>query len=149
MTNQRGFTLLEIFFALGIMVLGVYLISEGVNQMDVSSRESRLLSSTERTINVIADNIRTGLASYQITYDTNPSAIEKALDVSTLPMAWGPGTVISVADCTAAGGCPTGRFGYVITPAPNTMGLYTVTLRMTNSEWKDPYRDYTFLATVQ
>ena len=46
--NQRGTTLLEILFALGILILGTYLVVEGVNQMEESSRESQLLSLTER-----------------------------------------------------------------------------------------------------
>ena len=107
--GQKGFTLLEIMFSLGILVLGIYLIVEGINQMDVSSKETRLLSSTERTINAIADNIRTSLGSYQITYDSSTVAKENLLGLATLPMAWGPGTVMPVSKCSSALACPKGR----------------------------------------
>ncbi len=162
--SEKGFTLLEILFALGILIVGVYLISEGVNQMDASSRQARLLSSTERTINAIVDNIRTGLTNYQISYDPSPATREAMLNLAKLPMAWGPGVTMPVYkspgpglppvnQCVTSGGqnagCPVGRYGVYIAPLPGNPGLYSVTLRMTTPEWKEPYRDYTFLATVQ
>lgn len=147
--NEKGFTLIEIMLALGILVLGVYLTVEGVNQMDSSARSSRLLSSTERTINTIVDNIRTSLGSYQITFDSSTATKNRLLDVASLPMAWGPGLITSVAACAPTKTCPTGRYGFIITPMPNYRGLYNVTLRMTTPEWKDAYREFNFVATVQ
>jgi prepilin-type N-terminal cleavage/methylation domain-containing protein len=146
--NQKGFTLIEVMLALGILVVGIYLTVEGVNQIDNSAKTSRLLSSTDRTVNAIADNIRTSLGSYQITYGTSITP-DKLLDISKLPMAWGPGVISAVSACTATKNCPLGRYGFVITPMPSFSGLYSVTLRMTNPEWKDSYRDYNFVATVQ
>ena len=147
--NQRGTTLLEILFALGILILGTYLVVEGVNQMEESSRESQLLSLTERQINVIVDNIRTSLGSYQITYDV--AAANDLLAVEKLPMAWGPGVSIAVKDCIASSSCPPNRYGFVIVPVmgSSSRGLYKVILRMTNTEWKEPFREYNFLATIQ
>jgi prepilin-type N-terminal cleavage/methylation domain-containing protein len=147
--KQRGFTLVEIMLAVAVLVVGAYLTAEGVNQMDSAAKDTRLLSSTERTINAIADNIRTSLGSYQITYDASVATKNKMLDVAKLPMAWGPGLIVSVTTCTATKSCPIGRYGFLITPMPNYRGLYSVTLRMTTPEWKDAYREFTFLATVQ
>jgi type II secretory pathway pseudopilin PulG len=148
--NQGGVTLLEILFALGILVVGTYLVVEGVNQMESSSRQTRLLSSTEKQINAIVDNIRTSLGSYQITYDASDAVTAKLLDPANLPMAWGPNTVMAVKDCAPTKSCPLGRYGFIITPLAGSRGLYTVTLRMTNEEWKgEKFREYKFLATVQ
>jgi prepilin-type N-terminal cleavage/methylation domain-containing protein len=147
--KNKGFTLIEIMLSLAVLVVGVYLTAEGVNQMNSSAKDTRLLSATERTINAIADNIRTSLGSYQITYDSSLATKNKMLDISKLPMAWGPGVIVSVASCTPTKSCPIGRFGYIITPMPNYRGLYSVTLRMTTSEWKDAFREFTFIATVQ
>jgi type II secretory pathway pseudopilin PulG len=145
--GEGGVTLLEIMFALGILMVGTYVVVEGVNQLDESSRQTRNMSTTERQINAIVDNIRTGLGSYQITYDATQAAA--MLDPTKLPMAWTSGNIAAVADCAHNHTCPPGRYGFVITPMPNYKGLYTVTLRMTWPDWKEPYRDYKFLATVQ
>ena len=147
--NERGATLLEIMFALGILIIGTYLVVEGVNQMENSSKETQLLSTTERQINTIVDNIRTSLGNYQITYD--PKAVDTLLALNSLPMAWAPGVVLAVKDCSPTKSCPPNRFGFVIVPVAGlgSRGLYKVTLRMTNAEWKEPFREYHFLATVQ
>lgn len=147
--NQAGVTLLEIIFALAILMVGTYIVVEGVGQLENTSRATRNLSSTERQINAIVDNIRTSLGHYQITYDASSTVRENLLKLETLPMAWSNGKVSPVEECAPTKSCPLGRYGFVISPLPHYRGLYNVTLRMTNPEWKEPYREYTFLATVQ
>ncbi|HEY8279619.1 MAG TPA: type II secretion system protein [Bdellovibrionota bacterium] len=149
MRNQRGFTLLEVMFALGILIVGTYLAAEGVNQIEDLSKDTRTLSATERQINLIVDNIRTGLGNYQISYDYSREAKEELLDLKKLPMAWAAGVVEEVAKCEPKKTCPQGRYGFVVQPVERFRGLYTVTLRMTHKDWKEPYRDYEFLVTVQ
>lgn len=148
--SEAGVTLLEIMLALGILMLGSYLTIEGINQMESISRDTRNLSTTERQISMIVENIRTGLGTYQITFDPSKDVLKKMLDLKTLPMAWSNGVVIAVEECSITKTCPPGRYGYVVQPMQGqSKGLYIVTLRMTHPEWKEPFRDYEFLVTIQ
>jgi prepilin-type N-terminal cleavage/methylation domain-containing protein len=149
--NEDGMTLLEIMFALAVLGLGAYLTIEGVSQMRDMSKTTLNMSSTERQITMIVDNIRTSLGQYQINYDSTPEAKQTALDLAKLPMEWDPGVERPVtADCLAnKQKCLGGRYGFVVQPLDDPRGLYSVTLRMTHREWREPFRDYEFLVTVQ
>lgn len=151
MKCQSGFTLLEIMFALAILVLGVYMTVEGVNQMSELSRETKNLSTTERQITMIVDNVRTSLSQYQINYEYSAEAKLAALQLDTLPMEWDPGIERAVtADCLGpAKKCLGGRYGFVVQPVEQYRGLYMITLRMTHRDWKEPFREFEFLVTVQ
>ena len=150
MRSQAGVTLLEIMLALGLLAVGSYLTIEGIGQMTSITKETKNLSSTERQINVIVDNIRTGLGVYQITFDPSTSVKEQMLNISTLPMAWNVGAVVPVKECEPKKNCPAGRYGFVVQPkTASSKGLYQVTLRMTHPDWNEKYRDYEFLVTVQ
>lgn len=149
--NQRGVTLLEIMFAMGILALGTYLTIEGVDQLSESTRSTKNISSTERQIAMIVDNIRTSLGQYQINYDPSSATKQEALELDSLPMEWDPGVErLAIPECLAdKKKCLGGRYGFVVQPLEEPRGLYTVTLRMTHRDWKEPFREYTFLVTVQ
>ncbi len=148
--NQKGVTLLEIMFALGILIVGTYLTVEGLDKITDLSSDTRNMSTTERQVAMIVDNIRTGLGQYQINYNFSPEAKQAALNVNDLPMEWDAGVVRNVTNtCKTQKKCLAGRYGFVVQPMEEPRGLYSVTLRMTHREWKEPFRDYTFLVTVQ
>jgi type II secretory pathway pseudopilin PulG len=148
--NQKGVTLLEVMFALGILIVGTYLTVKGVDSLQDATRATKNMSSTERQISMIVDNIRTSLGMYQINYSYAASAKEDALAIAKLPMEWDPGVERPLTDdCKNHQKCLGGRYGFVIQPVEQARGLYTITLRMTHRDWKEPFREYQFLVTVQ
>jgi len=148
--NQSGVTMLEVMFAILILVVGTYLTVQGVDSMRELSRETKNMSSTERQITLIVDNIRTSLGQYQINYESGPEAKQAALELAKLPMEWDPGVERPVTEgCLKEKKCLGGRYGFVVQPIEEPRGLYTITLRMTHRDWKEPFREYEFLATVQ
>ena len=143
--NARGYTFVEVMVALGLLTLISYLISEGIDQMRGISDDTLTLSANERQITTIADNIRTGLDSYQINFDHSDAAREAALDVKKLPMAWDVGVSAPVAECSVC----KGRYGYTVQMLEQYRGLYLVTLRIKHETWREPYRDYQFVVTAK
>jgi type II secretory pathway pseudopilin PulG len=143
--NQRGYSLIEIGVALGIMLVGIFVITRGMDSMREITEDTLTLSANERQINMIADNLRTGLEQYQINFDQSDKRLEEILKVDTLPMAW------DVGKNGPAENCPTckGRYGYSIQVLERYRGLFLVTLRVTHKDWSEPFRDYKFVVTVK
>lgn len=148
--NQAGVTMLEIVFALGILTVGTYIVVKGVDNMQDMTRDTRNMSSTERQIAMIVDNIRTSLGQYQINFTYDKKSRDEELELAKLPMEWDAGTERPLSeDCKTKNQCMGGRYGFVVQPIEQYRGLYMITLRMTHTSWPEKYRDYEFLVTVQ
>lgn len=143
--SNLGFTLVEALVATGIIVIGGMALVEGLSSIRNISTNTQLLSSTEKQINEIAENIRGSLSNYQINFNYTDSDRESILNAENLPMAWDVGVITTPEKC---GTCQ-GRFGYIIQPLDLFRGLYNVTIRMTHKSWSEPFRDYQFVVTVK
>ncbi len=151
--SEQGFSLIENVVALGILGILCAGLFGGMAVMQQLSTVSRMMSSVDKQISDIADSIRVALESHQIDFarpiaanmDGNIEAINAALDVKKLPMAWDVGVIASAKECPQC----KGRYGFVIQPYESFPGLYLVTLRLTNTEWDAPYRDYHFVVSAR
>lgn len=145
--NNKGQTIVEALVGLGLIAIVGFSLTGGMVALRNSSKSAVVLSSTERQVNDIAENIKAGVENYQINFNYN-STPDTLLDPDHLPMAWDSGIVAAAADCPNCAG----KFGYVIQPLEQFRGLYQVTLRMTHKSWianNEPYRDYTFVVSAK
>ena len=146
--NQKGVTILEVMFAIGVLVVGTYVTVKGIDSMQDMTRNTRTISNTDRQIAMIIENIRTSLAQYQINYTFDADSRNDAL--KEMPMEWSAGVERPVTnDCKVKKICLPGRYGFVVQPIEAYRGLYEVTLLMTHTYWKEDFREYKFLVTVQ
>ncbi len=150
LSNQKGVSLIEMMTAIGILAVGVVMVMRGVDSMQDMTKQTRNMSSTDRQVAMIVENIRTSLGQYQVHFNYSADSKSEALDVDNLPMEWSAGVERPISnDCRVKKICLPGRYGFIIQPIENYRGLYEVTLRMTHTDWKDKYREFRFLATVQ
>jgi hypothetical protein len=146
--KQEGVTLLEVMFAVGILVVGTFVTIKGIDSMQDMTTKTRVMSSTDRQIALIIENIRTSLALYQINYTFDSTSRANALQ--DMPMEWSSGIERPVTPaCKNNNVCLPGRYGFVVQPIEAYRGLYEVTLRLTHTEWTEKFREYKFLVTVQ
>jgi len=145
MRSSKGFTLIETAVALGVAAIGSFLILKGMDSMRDLTEETLLLSSNERQIHAIADNLRTGIEQHQINFDYSDASTNRELKLEDLPMAWDVGQSAPKEECKNC----RGRYGYTIQVLERYRGLYQVTLRVTHKEWREPFRDYKFVVTVK
>jgi cytoskeletal protein RodZ len=141
----QGYSLMEALLAIALISLMGTILATGLVQYRKIVGRSQMNHSVDQELSDIVENIRPNLSLYQINFNATAQARETALNQRDLPMAWAPGQITTAAACP---GCP-GRFGFVIQPFPDQTGLYVLTLRMTNTEWHEPYRDYSFLVTTK
>lgn len=145
--NNRGQTIVEslVGFAL-IGIVGMVFVG-GMVSLRNTTRQTVVLSSSEKQIKDIADNIKAGVENYQVNFNYDTSVAD-SLDIRKLPMGWDNGVVAPRDQCT---GCA-GTYGYVIQPYEAFRGLYKVTLRMTHKAWTEKgetFRDYVFVVSAK
>lgn len=145
--NKKGFTLIEGLVTMGLLSVMTLVFIGGVHSLKNAFKSTQLISSTDKQVQDIAENIKAGLENYQINFDFDSDA-NSQLDISNLPMAWDEKKVGSRADCPNCAG----SYGYYIQPLEEFRGLYRVTLRMTHKTWVaagESYRDYVFVVGVK
>lgn len=145
--NNRGQTIVEslVGFAL-ISVVGSAFVG-GMVALRNTTKDTVIMSSSEKQISDIAENIKAGVENYQVNFDYSESA-GAILDVNNLPMAWDNGRIAPREACKDCAG----TYGYTIQPYESFRGLYKVTLRMTHKTWAEkgePFRDYIFVVSAK
>ena len=142
MKNEKGFTLVEVMVAAGVLAVVVYIFSGGTSFLAIRNKQLEELMIMERHVNALYENIQSNIDVYQVTYD--PQEFNENADPSKLnkylPLAWDMKILTSVDNCE---NCP-GRMGYVIVPLDGYRGLYKLIIRATHP--KVPlFKDYIFL----
>lgn len=142
MNNQKGFTLIEVSVAAGILGVVLYLFTNGSSFLTQRNKQLEELMIMERHVTALYENIQSNIDVYQITYDPkkfNDNADPRKL-AKYLPMAWDMKVLTSVNNCKD---CP-GRMGYIIVPLDGYRGLYKLTIRATHPKIPE-FKDYIFL----
>lgn len=142
MKSVKGFALVEVLVALGLVVLIGFALSVGIHQFRLLVSQAQLTLALDRQIHDIVENVRPNINLFQIDYTQDESQRLATLDPANLPMAWDIGIIALAQDCSIC----SGRFGYVIHPLPVWPGIFKLTLRVTHRTWST-YRDYSFLVT--
>nr|BFD67100.1 hypothetical protein HAGR004_21220 [Bdellovibrio sp. HAGR004] len=145
--NNQGQTLVEALVGFGLIVIVGFAFTGGMVSLRNTTRSTVELSSTDKQINDIAENIKSGVENYQVNFDYKEGA-SSALAPDTLPMAWDNGISVPKEECETCAG----RYGFTIQPYENYRGLYKVTLRMTHTSWKEKneaFRDYIFVVSAK
>jgi type II secretory pathway pseudopilin PulG len=145
--SNRGQTIVEalVGFAL-IGIVGMAFVG-GLVSLRNTTKNTMVMSSSEKQISDIAENIKSGVENYQINFNYDAS-IGETLEVAKLPMAWDNGIIAQRSECQECAG----TFGYTIQPYESFRGLYKVTLRMTHTSWAakgEPFRDYIFVVSAK
>ncbi|MDG0816354.1 type II secretion system protein [Bdellovibrio svalbardensis] len=150
--NQKGQTIIESLVGLGLIAIVGFAFTGGMVALRNTTKSAVNLSATERQINDIAENIKSGVENYQVNYNYDQMGSMKnaneALQVESLPMAWDNDKVLPREQCPNCAG----SYGYIIQPLEIYRGLYQVTLRMTHKDWiskGEPFRDYTFVVSTK
>ncbi|MGZ3771289.1 MAG: hypothetical protein ACXVCP_14775 [Bdellovibrio sp.] len=145
MKNRAGQSILETIIAAALIsVVGLAFVG-GIIAMRKTTKTTVILSSTEKQIADIAENIKSGVENYQVNFDYSDDSLAEVLDPDKLPMAWDNGVSVPRKDCDSCAG----TFGYTIQPYESFRGLYKVTLRMTHKSWSEKYRDYIFVVSAK
>ncbi|QDK38087.1 hypothetical protein [Bdellovibrio sp. NC01] len=145
--NNKGQTIVEALVGLGLLTVVGFTFTGGMISLRNSTKSAVVLSSTERQINDIAENIKAGVENYQVNFDYK-TGTKESLNVDTLPMAWDNGIITTRAQCPKCAG----TYGFVIQPLEQYRGLYQVTMRLTHESWKknnEEFRDYTFVVSAK
>lgn len=142
MRNQKGFSLVEVMVALGVLGVVVYYFSSGTSFLSQRNKQLEELMIMDRHVNTLYENIQSNSDVYQITYD--PKEFNDNADPSKLkdylPLAWDLKILTDKKNCEV---CP-GRMGYVIVPLDGYRGLYKLTIRATHPKVQG-YKEYNFL----
>lgn len=88
--NNQGQTLVEALVGFGLIVIVGFAFTGGMVSLRNTTRSTVELSSTDKQINDIAENIKSGVENYQVNFDYKEGA-SSALAPDTLPMAWDNG----------------------------------------------------------
>lgn len=145
--NNRGVTFIEAIVGFALVGVVSLIFVGGMVYLRNTTKDTVLMSTADKQIIDIAENIKSGVENYQINFNYD-APVEDLLEIKKLPMAWGNGMTSLKEDCD---GCP-GTYGYLIQPFESYRGLYKVTLRMTHVSWTakgEPYRDYIFVVSAR
>lgn len=143
---NKGFSIIEGVIALSLVSVVVVVFLEGIQQFRTVAFRANVLSSNEKQINDIAENIRSNFQNYQVNFDYTSAKLNQLLALNNLPMAWDLGVNLPVNQCSTC----RGKYGFVIQPLDTFRGLYTVTLRFTYQDWgAGVYKDYVFLVSAK
>ncbi len=145
-TNEVGVTLVELMISLGLG-LGLLLLAvtafNGLNQLQY---QNKLRIIENKQINNMLQNIRKGLAYYQIHYDNSVMGdAQGSLKKDNLKYAWDSHIVTEKKNCEKC----SGRMGFVISPHQNMKGLYVVKFRLTHKDWgENVIKEYSYAMTL-
>lgn len=145
--NQQGQTIVEALVGFGLIAIVGFAFVGGMVSLRNTTRSTVVLSSSEKQISDIAENIKAGVENYQVNFNYDKSA-SSLLKPDDLPMAWDNGIVALRSECPECAG----TYGYTIQPYEEYRGLYKVTLRMTHKSWiekGEPFRDYIFVMSAK
>lgn len=142
--KSSGFSIIEVLVSVGILGIITTVFVGGLSQFRDISRQTDLLSSSDKQINDIAENIRANFHYYQVNFDYTATTMNSLLAVNSLPMAWDVGISVPAAQCTSC----KGRYGFIIQPVDAFRGLFTVRLRFTHQDWGNGnFKDYIVLVS--
>lgn len=145
--NNKGQTIVEALVGFGLITIVGFAFTGGLVSLRNTTRNTVEVSATDKQVNDIAENIKSGVENYQVNFNYDES-VSSALAPESLPMAWDNGISVPKDQCE---GCA-GRYGYTIQPYEAYRGLYKVTLRMTHTSWKEKnesFRDYVFVVSAK
>lgn len=146
MANNKGQSIVEVLVGLGLIsMIGLAFVGGMVNMRN-TVKNTVVMSSTDKQINDIAENIKVGIENYQINYNID-IPLSETLNPAKLPMAWDQGRMGTRKECPAC----QGSYGFDIRPNKDYPGLYEVTLRLTHKSWGGPeaFQDYKFVVSVK
>lgn len=146
--NNKGQTIIEALVGFAMIVIVGFAFTGGMVALRNTTRDTVMMSSTDKQVSDIAENIKAGVENYQVNFDYSDEGAEVALALDNLPMAWDNGINKPRKECPDCAG----TYGYIIQPFESFRGLYRVTLRMTHKSWaakNEKYRDYTFVMSAK
>lgn len=145
--NNRGQTIVESIIGFALISIVGFAFVGGMVSLRNTTRNTVVMSASEKQISEIAENIKAGVENYQINFKFDEGTSD-VLAPDNLPMAWDNGIVSLRSDCPQCAG----TYGYTIQPYEEYRGLYKLTLRMTHRAWQqagEEYRDYFFVMSAK
>jgi prepilin-type N-terminal cleavage/methylation domain-containing protein len=152
---RSGMTVTELLIAAVILGIATAGAVKGLEEINKSRNLNLGLTERHNIMNSIVDNIRSNASAFQMSYTpVDLSAIsasgknelvEQYLDPANLNYAWSNARIGTITECPE---CP-GRYGYLIQPIALNRGLFLVTIRITNKELFEGFKQYQFLTTLK
>ncbi|NCN42425.1 hypothetical protein GW916_14400 [bacterium] len=148
--SKLGTTLVELLIAATILGVGLAAGAAGLQSFgQIKFKVVGTKAKNDISVSLI-ENIRSNISKYQAHFQhsgakSSPGSevtyTNLALAPENLPFAWSNNYMGGVDGCPE---CP-GRYGYVIQPKDSFQHLYQVTIRITNPEIFEGFRDYIFV----
>lgn len=141
--QQSGMSLIEVLVAFSIFIVSATANLVLYQQYKSITQKAKIKAVGDQEISNLLNAIRMSVDFQQITYNPSTVHLNTVLNPRDLPLAWTGDNIVPAASCEAC----KNRFGYIVQPHPNIRGIYTVTIRLANSETE--YKDYEFLASTK
>jgi prepilin-type N-terminal cleavage/methylation domain-containing protein len=141
--NQRGFTLVELMVAAGLLGILTYSILNSTSSMNKSASMTKLQRQAKDIVNEMINTFTTTASNLQVDYSYNPTF------PTNLPIAWDvSGERMLTSECEKLKPCHlTGRMGIIVTPTSNKK-IYLMKIRITHPKW-NVAKVYTYLVGNQ
>jgi len=149
LNNARGFSILEAVVGMGILGIGVYVMTSGMDYLSGAKGKADTEIVLEKMVSSIVEGVRSNIAVEKIDFKGASKflALTNFNDVNdSLEMRWNKKGIMTRDVCE---GCP-GRIGYVITEytvgTQKYRGLYQVTVRFTHKDlFPNRFKQYRFI----
>lgn len=150
-----GMTVAELLVAAAILGVATAGAVRGLQEITKSRNVNLGLTERHNIMNAIVDNIRSNSSAFQMGYTPvdlsaisstgDNELVDDLLDPDNLNYAWSNSRIGTITECPE---CP-GRYGYLIQPVALNRGLFLVTIRITNKELFEGFKQYQFITTVK
>ncbi len=144
--KQFGFTLVETMVAAVILAFMVSVFASLIAAFNEQMYRSAVTAIKSKEIANLVEIIQNNPRLMQVQWDNSTSAVNSALNTSSLPLAWGKNNKIS--DPAQCPSCE-GRLGFVMRPVAGARGNYLVTMRVTHKRLIVGYQDVDFMVSAK
>lgn len=153
--SRKGFSLLEIVVALGLLSMGMVGVMRLSAFLSKGARHLVSVSTRDRLVQSLVSSIQANPKLYRVISEPvgsidSAGRLVTERKLSELALAWSKTYFGDSKNCTA---CP-GRMGYVIQPVLGVPGLFQISVRVTSREifqgknGQGTSRDYRFLTSL-
>lgn len=142
--NKKGFTLVEMMIAGGILAVVIMVTTQGMSVVFKEMRRTSELSEKRAVISNLMKSVRANPRLYQAHFISYTDQEREAkLQKDNLPLAWDSNGIYEKADCASC----VGRLGIMIEPSGMVAGAFIMRMRLFDkgSNGEDIKADYYML----
>lgn len=145
MRNNRGFSLVEVLVAIGLLGVGI----AGLTSLIISEKKSIARNIAKRNMDLyylgLVEQIQSDMNSFQVSYFSTVTDLDNFLNPATLPLGFDGQSVHPIASCPT---CPA-KIGVAAMPHYIIRSNYHVKIRIVDPRFFTPYRDFEFIVSAK